>query len=127
MRTVPEVAGINPERMRKIVLLPAPFGPSSPTISPRPTSKETSLTAVYFAYRLVNSRTSIIGSITALPETLIFAIQLQIANQIFSNREESCVILRKKHPFRACPCCDWHKIPSFHSQEIPTLLLPFRR
>ena len=43
----PEVAGMKQERMRMVVLLPAPFGPSRPTISPRPTVKETSATAVF--------------------------------------------------------------------------------
>src|SRR5437867_10214986 len=60
MRTVPEVAGIKPERIRIVVLLPAPFSPSSPTISPRATVKETSDTAVWPEYRLVKLATSII-------------------------------------------------------------------
>ena len=34
------------ERMRRVVVLPAPFGPSSPTTSPLETSSETSLTTV---------------------------------------------------------------------------------
>src|SRR5688500_11959327 len=73
---------MKPDRIRRMVLLPAPFGPSNPTISPRPTVKETSLTAVYFAYRFVNSRTSIIRSIIAeLPGTLIFAVQIEMANE----------------------------------------------
>src|SRR5262245_36546079 len=47
--------------MRMVVLLPAPLGPSKPTISPRPTVKEMSDTAVYPAYRIVKFETSIIG------------------------------------------------------------------
>src|SRR4051812_23157796 len=39
--------------MRKIVLLPEPFGPSRPTISPRSIAKETSLTARRGPYHLV--------------------------------------------------------------------------
>ena len=45
-RAVPLVAGMKHERIRIVVLLPAPFGPSSPTISPRATENEMSLTAV---------------------------------------------------------------------------------
>ena len=45
MRTMPEVAGRKPVRMRMVVLLPAPLGPRSPTISPRRTVKLTSFTA----------------------------------------------------------------------------------
>src|SRR5580704_11548366 len=36
-RTEPEVAGMKQERMRMVVLLPAPLLPRRPTISPRPT------------------------------------------------------------------------------------------
>src|SRR5450759_4016097 len=59
-RTVPDVAGKKQERIRIVVLLPAPFGPSRPTISPRPTVKEMPDTAVCPAYRLVRFSTSII-------------------------------------------------------------------
>src|SRR5262245_16115530 len=47
--------------MRMVELLPAPLGPSNPTISPRPTVKDISDTAVYPAYRIVKFETSIIG------------------------------------------------------------------
>src|SRR5262245_66639686 len=42
----PLVGAIKPASIRSVVVLPAPFGPSSATISDRPTSKLTSLTAV---------------------------------------------------------------------------------
>ena len=42
----PEVAGMKLERMRMVVLLPAPLGPRKPTISPFPTSNEMLLIAV---------------------------------------------------------------------------------
>ena len=41
----PPEAGKSPHSMRKVVVLPAPFGPSSPNISPRLTLKLTWLTA----------------------------------------------------------------------------------
>jgi len=61
-RTLPEVPGMNPERILRVVLLPAPFGPSRPTISPRATVKEMPSTAVCPAYRLVRFSTSIMGA-----------------------------------------------------------------
>src|SRR6476646_9242538 len=42
----PAVGGNVPESMLKIVLLPDPFGPIRPTISPRSTLNDTLLTAV---------------------------------------------------------------------------------
>ena len=36
--TDPELGSINPASIRSVVVLPAPFGPSSATISPRATS-----------------------------------------------------------------------------------------
>src|SRR6185295_14357825 len=42
----PLVGAIKPASIRSVVVLPAPFGPSSATISDRPTSNVTSLTAV---------------------------------------------------------------------------------
>ncbi len=40
------MTGKSPQSMRKVVVLPAPFGPSRPKISPQPTSKEMLSTAV---------------------------------------------------------------------------------
>ena len=42
----PDVGGVMQERMDMIVVLPAPFGPSSPKISPSATSKLTASTAI---------------------------------------------------------------------------------
>src|SRR5438552_17858863 len=47
--------------MRIVLLLPAPLGPSSPTISPRATVKEMPDSAVRLPYRLVRLATSIIA------------------------------------------------------------------
>src|SRR5271165_4596006 len=47
-----------PDSMLKIVLLPDPFGPISPRISPSPTANETSLTAVKPPNRLKSPVTS---------------------------------------------------------------------
>ena len=44
-RTVPDVAGRKPVMMRSVVVLPAPFGPRKPRISPGAAVNETSWTA----------------------------------------------------------------------------------
>jgi len=59
-RALPEVAGRKPDSIRIVVLLPAPLGPSRPTISPRPTWNDTFSTAVRPANRFVSCDTSII-------------------------------------------------------------------
>src|SRR5690242_11211510 len=51
---------MNPARIRMVVVLPAPFGPRKPMISPWPTSKLRSRIAVCPAYRLVKFSTLII-------------------------------------------------------------------
>src|SRR5581483_9906562 len=61
-RAVPDVAGRKQDKIRMVVLLPAPLLPSKPTISPRATVKEMFETAVFPAYRLVRLETSIINS-----------------------------------------------------------------
>src|SRR5262245_32533960 len=53
-RTSPAVGAMRPPSIRRVVVLPAPFGPSRPKISPGATRKETSATAV----RSPNLRTS---------------------------------------------------------------------
>src|SRR5271170_5493997 len=57
--------------MRKIVLLPEPFGPSRPTISPGSIAKDTSLTARRGPYHLVTCCASTTGAIVThtLPAT----------------------------------------------------------
>src|SRR5271167_1640831 len=56
----PEVGGKNPVKIRIIVVLPEPFGPSSPMISPFSTLNETWSTARVGPKYLVRSWTSII-------------------------------------------------------------------
>jgi hypothetical protein len=58
-RTVPVVAGRKPVMTRSVVVLPAPFGPRKPSISPGDAEKETSWTAVRSPYRLLRFATSI--------------------------------------------------------------------
>ena len=62
-RTVPVVGGKNPVRTRISVVLPEPFGPSSPTTSPRRTCNETPARAQVAPKYLVRSCASIIVSI----------------------------------------------------------------
>src|SRR5437588_7964137 len=57
-RIEPAVGGKVPDSMLKIVLLPEPFGPIRPRISPLSTLKDTSLTAVNPPKRLINPLTT---------------------------------------------------------------------
>src|ERR1700730_5176289 len=54
----PDVGANVPDSMLKIVLLPEPFGPIRPRISPLSTLKDTSLTAVNPPKRLINPLTT---------------------------------------------------------------------
>ena len=54
----PAVGGKAPESMLKIVLLPEPFGPIRPRISPCSTSNETRFTAVKPPKRFVSESTT---------------------------------------------------------------------
>src|ERR671922_1967059 len=58
---VPEVGHRKQVSMRMVVVLPAPFGPRKPTISPFFTSNEIWSTARLRAYFFVSSLTLIIG------------------------------------------------------------------
>ena len=55
-----------------VVLFPAPLGPSSPTISPPRTSKETPSTAVFFPNRLTRPSTCRTGISVYASATLRF-------------------------------------------------------
>ena len=46
MRTVPEFAGMIPAMQRRVDVLPAPFGPTSPRTSPGRTENDRLRTAV---------------------------------------------------------------------------------
>ena len=62
-RALPPDGRSRPHSMRKMVDLPAPFGPSRPKISPRATAKLTWSTAVKSPKRRTRSRTSIAGPV----------------------------------------------------------------
>src|SRR5262245_11373266 len=57
-RMEPALGGSVPDSTLKIVLLPEPFGPIRPRISPRSTLNDTSLTAVNPPKRLTNPLTT---------------------------------------------------------------------
>ena len=59
---LPFDGAIKPASIRSVVVLPAPFGPSSATISDRLTSNDTSRTAVRAPYRRVRLVAVIIGA-----------------------------------------------------------------
>src|SRR5215472_5795635 len=58
----PDVGGRMPARQRSVVVLPAPFGPTRPTISPPSTASERPLTAVNPSYSLTRSWMSMMGA-----------------------------------------------------------------
>src|SRR5688572_17640062 len=72
-RAVPDVGGMRVVSMRRLVDLPAPFGPRNATSSPRATSKVRSVTAStvlpFTVKRLVSPCASMIDSF-AMPSTL---------------------------------------------------------
>src|SRR4051794_7512537 len=53
----------SPSRISTVVVLPAPFGPSRPKISPAATWKSIPSTATMSPYRLISPRTSTTGSV----------------------------------------------------------------
>src|SRR5689334_20783028 len=62
MRTRPLLGATIPVRHRKVVVLPAPFGPTSPSTSVGATENERSSTATKSPYSFVSPVTSIIRS-----------------------------------------------------------------
>src|SRR3954466_15160469 len=70
-RTDPAVAGSVPDSKLKIVLLPEPFGPIRPRISPRSTLNDTLLTAVKPPNRFV------------IPSTTSTAVPLSVEDLLF--------------------------------------------
>src|SRR6185437_2319448 len=52
---------MTPQRERRVVVFPAPFGPTSPSTSPGATENDKSSTATSWSYRRVRPRTWSIG------------------------------------------------------------------
>src|SRR5258705_4022994 len=65
--TTPLSGGVRPQSIATVVDLPAPLGPSSPTISPLFTSSETPATATLAPYDFQRSVTSSIGGLCRTP------------------------------------------------------------
>src|SRR4051794_12398832 len=61
----------SPSRISTVVVLPAPFGPSRPKISPAATWKSMPSTATMSPYRLISPRTSTTGPVGADPVATI--------------------------------------------------------
>src|SRR5690348_18388094 len=66
IRAVPEVGGVSVVSMRMSVVLPAPFGPSKPKISPFSTVKLMLFTATSSPKRFVSPSTSIANCFEAV-------------------------------------------------------------
>src|SRR5579875_3427128 len=58
MRTSPESGATRPAIIATVVVLPAPLGPSRPTVSPAATENDTPSTATFGPYRLARPTTS---------------------------------------------------------------------
>src|SRR5579872_1422393 len=69
--TVPLFARANPSMHLKVVVLPAPFVPSSPKIDPSGTLKDTSSTASTEPYRFVRDRMSMVPASPAPAITVL--------------------------------------------------------
>src|SRR5436309_15137887 len=65
--TEPDVGSINPASIRIVVVLPAPFGPSSATISPRATSNVMASTTRRAPKRRVSRAAEITAWLPARP------------------------------------------------------------
>src|SRR5258706_4775343 len=65
--TVPRSGGVRPQSIATVVDLPAPLGPSRPTISPLFTSSETPATATLAPYDFQTSVASSIGGLCRTP------------------------------------------------------------
>src|SRR5258705_14024160 len=65
--TVPRSGGVRPQSIATVVDLPAPLGPSSPTISPLFASRETPATATLAPYDFQRSVASSIGGLCRTP------------------------------------------------------------
>ena len=69
-RTVPADAASSVETILKRVVLPPPFGPSRPKISPAPTAKLTSSSATRSPYRWRSDSTSTAGSTVVMAQAV---------------------------------------------------------
>ena len=83
---VPYVGASKPESMRMVVVLPAPFGPSSASIAPPGTCAETCETAVNVPKRLVKSNASIMVNV---------AFGYQALNSLF-HYSMFCFLVRRR-------------------------------
>src|SRR5579884_3911394 len=90
----PEVGGMKPARIRMVVVLPAPFGPRNPRISPRLTRNEIWSTAVRLPYTFVRFCTSI----TACSFCSVY--RADVENLLYSKplRESATFGSKAKHP-----------------------------
>src|SRR6267143_1473536 len=97
MRTRPEVGRRMPASDRSVVVLPAPFGPMRPTISPGPTSNDRSSTATKSPKTRLRCSTEIAmpGGVLdlAVPEVIDYVAQhasaLKAHRQSLKNRERN--------------------------------------
>src|SRR5712691_10506590 len=102
-RAVPAVIGISVVIIRMRVDLPAPFGPSSPKISPSFTSKETSLTAVKSPYFLTMRSTSMALGMAALGDAPLPLPKPAPASAPLLRELKSAIMVAHRRLLFSCP------------------------
>lgn len=104
--SVPLVAGSSPQSMRKVVLFPAPFGPSRPKTCPFRTEKLTWLTAV----KLPNRRTRSVTRMTTSPSAACSGSGFPSGTGTSSGAGSVCSASRVMKPSEksGLPGCGWY-------------------
>src|SRR5260221_1634078 len=120
--TVPRSGGVRPQSIATVVDLPAPLGPSSPTISPLFTSSETAATATFAPYDFQRTVASSIGGLCRTP--LYTALPLVRRNSRAGGAPvgHSCghvgLLLRSPHRDGMCP------EPWYHGRRLCRVCRP---
>src|SRR5713226_6160615 len=94
MVAVPESAGARVARIRMVVVLPAPLGPTKPKISPLGTAKVTPSRASWRPYRLRKPSMAIIRG----PRKIADFVGWSWPHQLESRVDGACVLLLGAHP-----------------------------
>src|SRR5579859_7515723 len=84
----PASAELSVARIRMVVVLPAPLGPTKPKISPFGTSKETSSSATRWPYSLCSPSTAIISSLRILESRRRHLQPLQVERALHPEPDE---------------------------------------
>src|SRR5258706_13919143 len=126
--TVPRSGGVRPQSIATVVDLPAPLGPSSPTISPLFTASETPATATLAPYDFQRPVASSIGGLCRTPLYTAQPFVLRNFRAVGAPVGYSCgrvvLLLRSAHRARLGPGLGDHARPVVQylrpaRQELP--------